>query len=159
VTTATGHRVRRIDRVGPLVVTGLAVVGVGLLSVRNPNVAGSYGACPFRAVTGWDCPFCGGLRGTYSLLHADVPTALDHNILLPLLLGAGVLGLVAWWRSSGHGRSGSGRSGHGQDARAAAAWPSWVGSRAVVLTAALVLASFWVIRNIPAFSYLDSAAT
>ena len=149
MTTATGRRLSRNERVGPLVVSGLAVVGVGLLSVRNPNVTGSYGACPFKAVTGWDCPFCGGLRGTYALIHGDVPTALDHNVLLPLLLGAVVVALVAWWQ----------RSGHGQGARAAAAWTYWVSSRAVLLTSAVVLTSFWVIRNLPAFPYLDSAAT
>jgi hypothetical protein len=149
VTTATGQRVIQTDRVGPLVFGGLAVVGLAVLSVRNPNVAGSYGACPFRAVTGWDCPFCGGLRGTYALIHGDVATALDHNVLLPLLLGGGVVGLVAWWR----------RGGNRERAGAAANWPNWVYSRAVLLTLAAVLATFWVVRNIPAFSYLASPAS
>ena len=65
-----------------------------MLAVRNPNVSGSYGVCPFKAVTGWDCPFCGGLRGTYALIHGDVATALDRNVLLPVLArGHGRLGV------------------------------------------------------------------
>ncbi len=148
MTTATGQRATQTDRVGPLVFGGLAVVGLGLLSVRNPNVAGSYGACPFKAVTGWDCPFCGGLRGTYALIHGDIPTALDHNVLLPLLLGGGVVGLVTWWRRGGH-----------RERAGSAANRNWVSSRAVLLTLAVVLITFWVVRNIPAFSYLASQAS
>ncbi len=37
-----------------------------------------------------DCPACGGMSGTYSLLHRDVASAIDHNALLlgfyPLVL-------------------------------------------------------------------------
>lgn len=112
---------------------------IGAFTLRDPNVSGSYGFCPFLATTGWDCPFCGGLRGTYALLHGDVAGALDHNVLLPLLLvGAGVVGWLLWW-----GRM-----------------PKWVGlsrgGRGWIVASVVVLVVFWVVRNLPGLEYLRS---
>jgi Protein of unknown function (DUF2752) len=52
--------------------------------------------CPFRAVTGWNCPFCGGTRMGDALLHGDIGAAFAHNPLA--LIGLGVLGILgALW--------------------------------------------------------------
>ena len=32
--------------------------------------------CPFHALTGWDCPACGGQRALHSLLHGRFGEAL-----------------------------------------------------------------------------------
>jgi hypothetical protein len=120
---------------------------LGLLWARDPNQAGSYGYCPLRAFTGLDCPFCGGLRGTYALMHGDVATALNHNLLLPLFLGV-VLALAvrAWRRADGTSRR---RSSPGVVAGAPVAlW--WA--------LAAVTAIFFVVRNLPWFPYLDSVS-
>ena len=51
--------------------------------------------CPFRAVTGWDCPLCGGTRMGDALLHGDVSTAFSFNPLALIgLLILGVLGAL-----------------------------------------------------------------
>ena len=51
--------------------------------------------CPFRALTGWDCPLCGGTRMGDALLHGDVPAAFGYNPLaLIALLTVGVLGVL-----------------------------------------------------------------
>lgn len=50
--------------------------------------------CPFRAVTGVDCPFCGMTRATLALGRGDWRAALALHPLAPLVL-AGVLGLLA----------------------------------------------------------------
>ncbi len=42
--------------------------------------------CPVRLLTGWDCPFCGLLRGTHALLRGNLSEALSYNLLLPLIL-------------------------------------------------------------------------
>src|SRR5262245_60026021 len=42
----------------PVLVGGLALIGCVVLAVRDPNERGSYGLCPFKAVTGLDCPGC-----------------------------------------------------------------------------------------------------
>lgn len=52
--------------------------------------------CPFRLLTGWDCPLCGGTRMGDALLHGDVPAAFGYNPLA--LLGLALLGVlgVVW---------------------------------------------------------------
>ena len=51
--------------------------------------------CPFRALTGWDCPLCGGTRMGGALLHGDILAAFGHNPLaLAGLLILGLLGVL-----------------------------------------------------------------
>lgn len=120
---------------------------MALLWARDPNSGGSYGFCPLRALTGLDCPFCGGLRGTYALMHGDVATALDHNLLLPLFLGVTLAVGVRAWLRSGSGQRSPSRPGVIAGAPVGLWW---------LLGLATVL--FFVVRNLPWFPYLDSAA-
>jgi len=49
--------------------------------------------CPFRALTGWDCPLCGSTRMGDALLHGDIRAAFEFNPLALIgLLVMGVLG-------------------------------------------------------------------
>ncbi|HJV12890.1 MAG TPA: DUF2752 domain-containing protein [Propionibacteriaceae bacterium] len=51
--------------------------------------------CPFRAITGWNCPLCGGTRMGDALLHGDVGAAFAFNPLALIgLLVVGVLGAL-----------------------------------------------------------------
>jgi hypothetical protein len=51
--------------------------------------------CPFRAVTGWECPLCGGTRLGRALLHGDVGAAfVDNPVVLVGLAVLGVLGVL-----------------------------------------------------------------
>jgi len=129
------------DRVGPIVITSLVGAGLATLAIRNPNVSGSYGFCPFKALTGVDCPFCGGLRGTYALLHGDFATAINHNLLLPLMLVALAVVLAVWWRGSLGPITATGLT-----------------SRWAIVAAVTVLVVFWVLRALPALPYLASSA-
>ncbi|WP_373279198.1 DUF2752 domain-containing protein [Skermania piniformis] len=71
-------------------VGGAAVLLV--LHVRDPHVSGSYGYCPFRLLTGWWCPGCGGLRAVHDLTDGQLVAALGENALaLPALLVAAVV--------------------------------------------------------------------
>src|SRR5512147_2498651 len=101
-------------RVWRWVPLGAAVGALGVVAVRDPNQAGSYGFCPLHALTGLDCPFCGGLRGTHALLHGDVSTALDHNLLLPLYLGVLVAVGVMAFRGTRPGAFDDVRRGRGR---------------------------------------------
>jgi hypothetical protein len=126
---------------------------VGVLLARDPNQVGSYGFCPLRAVTGLDCPLCGGLRGTYALMHGDVATALDHNVLLPLVLVVALaLGVGAWARRSRAPGSSSPTVTAGLAAAVAAR------STAVWWSLGVAAAVFFVLRNLPWFPYLASGA-
>ena len=78
VAVSTGTRPFRATRaagyVGAFFAGGLALsalyatTGIGL-------------PCPFRALTGWDCPLCGGTRMGGALLHGDVQAAFGFNPL------------------------------------------------------------------------------
>lgn len=80
----------------PVAVGAAAIAACAYLSVVDPNEAGHYPVCPSRALLGVDCPGCGGMRGMYCLLHGDVSGALDHNVLLLVIVPVAV-GLWALW--------------------------------------------------------------
>src|SRR5215207_5659023 len=54
--------------------------------------------CPFRMVTGWNCPLCGGTRMGDALLHLDIGAAFAYNPMalvgLLVLAALGVLWTV-----------------------------------------------------------------
>jgi len=89
----------RLDRSGVLTrvatVVGLAAV-TGYVYGADPDSRGVYPPCPSRTLLGLDCPACGGLRGTNALLHGRIGEALDHNLLLPVLLGVAGFTLGLW---------------------------------------------------------------
>ena len=60
---------------------------LGYIYAKDPNLATSaYPQCALKAVTGIDCPGCGGLRATHALLHGDIAGAIDHNAFALLIL-------------------------------------------------------------------------
>ena len=51
--------------------------------------------CPFRLLTGWNCPLCGGTRMGGALLHGDLAAAWSFNpVALAGLLVLGTLGVL-----------------------------------------------------------------
>lgn len=80
--------------------TGLLLAGalgyVGSVDPHDPNSA--YPHCPFKWLTGWDCPLCGGLRMTHDLLHGHLAASIYDNVFL--LVGLPVLAafLLVRWR-------------------------------------------------------------
>jgi hypothetical protein len=98
-TPVTGARWRRIR---PAVVTaGVLGAATAALQLRDPHQHGSWGFCPLKAATGWDCPFCGGLRSVNDLGHGDLGAAWHSNALfvssIPLLAGLWILWLSRSW--------------------------------------------------------------
>lgn len=97
---APSRRRRLAAPVGVLLGAGAAWATVAAM---HPGEDGPV-LCPFRWVTGWDCPFCGSTRAVSDLARGDVVRALDHNAYLVLaLLPLGVLGWWAWARSAWRG--------------------------------------------------------
>lgn len=77
----------------------LGAAGLGLaalLRTRDPHVEGSYGFCPFRALTGLPCPGCGGLRAVNDLTRGDVAAAASSNAMAVLLVAAVVVLWTVW---------------------------------------------------------------
>jgi len=106
----------------------------------DPNAAGHYPTCPFLAITGWYCPGCGALRAVHALAHGDLVTALARNPFTVVAVGYLVVTWLLWFRRSAKGRP--------------LRWlaPPWV--LYGVLSAIL---AFWVLRNIPGWTWLSPA--
>lgn len=74
-----GTRARRLrGPAGTAAAIGLAALA---LRLRDPHRHGSWGLCPFKAITGWDCPLCGGLRSVNDLGRGQLLDAAHSNLL------------------------------------------------------------------------------
>jgi hypothetical protein len=66
---------------------------VGYVALVDPhNTQSVYPLCPFKWLTGWNCPLCGGLRMTHDLLHGDLMATINDNLFLLFALPA----LAGW---------------------------------------------------------------
>lgn len=91
MTNPAQHGARR--RLYPALGAGALLVGalgyVGLVDPHKPDSV--FPICPFRLVTGWNCPACGGLRMVHDVLHGDLAAAISDNAFLlvgiPMLAG------------------------------------------------------------------------
>ena len=71
----------RLPVTGGILIAGLALsLGYATTGIGLP--------CPIRALTGWQCPLCGGTRMGDALLHGDLGAAVVAN---PFVLVAGVV--------------------------------------------------------------------
>ncbi|HJT90954.1 MAG TPA: DUF2752 domain-containing protein [Mycobacterium sp.] len=79
---------------GAVLAGGLAYIGL-----NDPHRPGSlFPPCPFKALTGWNCPACGGLRMTHDLLHGDLSAAVVDNVFLLVGLPLLAAWLLTRWR-------------------------------------------------------------
>ncbi len=125
-------------RRSPLLAPVGTAVGVGLavlaLHLRDPHEHGSWGLCPFQAMTGWDCPGCGALRAVNDLGNGAVAAAWHSNALLVALVPVVVLAWGAWLLRA---------SGRSVTLPRAGRWEVWFAVGVVVLVA------FAIVRNTP----------
>ena len=110
-----------------------------LLAVVDPNQPGHYPLCPFRAMTGLDCPGCGSMRAIHDLATGHPLAALDQNVLAVLFVPVLLLAWVAWLRRCWRGEP------------APAPHRRWVPLAVLVLVLA-----FWLVRNLPGVPFLGS---
>ena len=87
----------------PTLVGAAGWSAAAMVLVRDPHTPGSYGTCPFLAVTGLPCPGCGGLRAVSDLAAGDVAGAVSSNALVVVLVLA-VVGAWAAWIVAAAGR-------------------------------------------------------
>jgi hypothetical protein len=124
-----GHRVAAAAGTGVLLAGALGYVG--LVDPHNTNSV--YPLCPFKWLTGWNCPFCGGLRMAHDLLHGDLVASLNDNLFLLL----GIPMLAGWFLI---------RRRHGQ---ALLPIPA-------VVTITVAAVAWTVLRNLPGFSLVPT---
>lgn len=96
-------RSRRRRMLAPTATIVGTAAALGYLAMVDPSEPGHYPLCPTNALLGVDCPGCGMLRGTHALLTGDVPRALDHNMLLLVLVPLTLVLLVRWTRQAWRG--------------------------------------------------------
>jgi hypothetical protein len=128
VTNPAQHGARR--RLYPALGAGALLVGalgyVGLVDPHKPDSV--FPICPFRLLTGWNCPACGGLRMVHDVLHGDLAAAISDNAFL--LVGIPVLaGWILLRRRSGKS----------------------VFSLPAVATLVIATLAWTVVRNLPGF--------
>jgi len=129
-------------RPGPLAAVALGLcAATGAIAVANPFHHHLTPPCPFHAVTGLWCPFCGGTRAVWAAAHGDVRLMMHANALLPAI----VLVITWMWLS---------RVG-----RATGWWrlPAPSG-RTFNVVLVCVLVVFTVLRNLPGLGALAPPA-
>ena len=72
----------------------LAVLLVAVYGYFDPSNAVFFPKCPFRYLTGFQCPGCGSQRAVHALLHADLAGAFAFNPLLVIAIPYLVLGYL-----------------------------------------------------------------
>ncbi len=111
------------------------MAAVALLYFYDPTTAGFFPICALHALTGLDCPGCGGLRAVHQLSHGNIAAAWHFNPLFVALLPIALwLGFREWVRVV------TGRQLPGFVTRPIMGW---------VLIGVMVV--FGIVRNIPGF--------
>ena len=131
-TGPAGCRIRLVSGAGDLLAAALTYIG--LIDPHDPD--SFFPICPFRLLTGWNCPACGGLRMIHDLLHGQLTAAVADNVVL--LVG---IPLSAGWALLRHRR---GRS------------PLTIPTAAAVIS---TLLAWTVLRNLPGFPLVPTLLT
>jgi hypothetical protein len=84
------------------------LAGGAVLYAFAPSEHAFYPRCIFHALTGWQCPGCGGTRALYHLLHFHLGEAMQYNALVTLLAPLALAYFIFWYGTVL--RSGSGPS-------------------------------------------------
>jgi hypothetical protein len=135
----TVDRTRQLA-IASLVWLGLAAIAI-LLFFFNPALPGNqfFPKCPFRLLTGWQCPGCGSTRACYQLLHLQPIAAFKLNPLMVLTMPFIVYGLLGFTRSAVTG----------QPHRRLFIPPIYLWAWLVLLI------FFWVFRNTPWYPFVS----
>lgn len=78
-------------------IAGTLGLGSVVLYACPPTEYSFYPRCLFHALTGWQCPGCGGTRALYHLLHLHVGEAMHFNALVTILAPVAFAWFVFWY--------------------------------------------------------------
>lgn len=131
-TRPAGRLNRVVLGIGALLAAALTCIG--LVDPHDPE--SFFPVCPFRLLTGWNCPGCGGLRMIHDVLHGHLAAAAADNLLL--LVG---IPLSACWALLRQRREKS---------------PLTIPAMAAVVSALL---AWTVVRNLPGFPLVPTLLT
>lgn len=137
-------RPRRRRLLAPLIAGAAGLTGCVLVFAVDPNEPGHYPVCPTRALLGIDCPGCGLMRGTHDLLHGNLAGAVDHNLLIPVLVPLVLLLWLGWLKRASTG------------IRPAVTRARFRRRNRILVIGLVLLLAFGIIRNF--VPYLDSGS-
>ena len=119
-------------------VTALGMLGSAFgVWYFDPSNESFFPICPLFSLTGFACPGCGMTRAMHSLVHGDVYTAIDYNILSPIVF---ILLFVIFTSLSLKAIRGSGLAYR----------PPTLRVQSAIFIAVMV---FGIVRNIPAYPF------
>jgi hypothetical protein len=123
----------------PIAAAAAGALSVAALVVRDPHVSGSWGVCPFLALTGFYCPMCGGLRAVNDLAHGRFAAAISSNVLVVAMIAYAAVLWGVWTVS--------------RIRRTHFSYQRWL-SPALMTALVVVAVVFAVLRNLPVGSWL-----
>lgn len=117
-----------------IIAAGAILLLYFLVEPKNGNMP----KCFFHELTGLYCPGCGVQRSFHALLHGNFLTAISYNLLFILLLPLIIYFIFVFVTGKKHSAG------------------SFIYKASFSLAVAIVVVSFWVLRNIPVapFSWL-----
>ncbi|MBK6750728.1 MAG: DUF2752 domain-containing protein [Acidobacteria bacterium] len=118
---------------------GVAALAAGSAFVAyfDPSKANFLPVCPLFALTGLACPGCGLTRSFHALFHGDIITAVDFNMLTPFWALIFAYTAVALTMMAVRGKG----------------LPMWPTNPRFITIFGVVLLTFGVLRNIPAYPF------
>lgn len=111
--------------------SALVAAALWVVYTVPPATSRFYPRCVFHAVTGLDCPGCGGTRALHHLLHGRFLEAARYNALLYVLIAVTLLAAPSLVRGEA---------------------PPFMSRRWFGWTAVIVLTGWWIVRNLPFFA-------
>ncbi len=117
----------------PAQLGAIGIAAVAYTGIVDPSSSHAFPLCPLKFVTGIDCPVCGSLRATHSLIQGHLGAAAGHNLLFVLAVPFIVSAWATWMA-------------------AAVGWPvrRWRVPARAWPALAVIAALFMVLRNVPA---------
>ncbi|HYX29514.1 MAG TPA: DUF2752 domain-containing protein [Pyrinomonadaceae bacterium] len=134
-----------IDKTRQRTIAAMLWLGAGSISLFlfffNPAAPSHqwFPKCPFRLLTGWQCPGCGSTRACYQLLHLHPIAAFKLNPLMVMTLPFIVYGFLGFTRSAITGKP------HRRIFIPPVYLWSWL----------VLLVFFWIFRNTPWYPFVS----
>ena len=117
----------------------LMITGAIYLFTFEPGKTGFFLLCPFRFLTGLQCPGCGITRALHNLLHGHLTTAFTLNPLFVIALPFLIFALLRYTSFAFQ-----------QKTPRANALPA-----NVIYFIFVVVLSFWIFRNTPFYPFVS----
>lgn len=116
--------------------TGVAVLGIAVYVyyTYDPAVHKWFPQCPFKALTGLDCPGCGSQRAVHALLHGEFQQAFLHNALLAPFVPYLTLGFGYRYVDKPSERL--------------LKWRKWLFGEYAIKTISVIIFAYFVLRNV-----------